>query len=67
MDWYHYLREERARKLAAVDALSSGGAVLLVRTDGEFRDVSMKMITEHGWHIAEIEEILTAAGKPFDL
>jgi hypothetical protein len=67
MEWYHFLREERARKLAAVDALSSGAAVLLVRTGGELRDVSAKMITENGWHIAEMEQILTAAGKPLDL
>jgi hypothetical protein len=66
MDWHHFLREEGARKLAAIDARSSGAAVLLVRTDSEFRDVSAKMITEHGWHIAEMEEILTAAGKPLD-
>lgn len=47
MEWYHFLREGRARKLAAIDALSSGAAVLSVRTDSELRDVSATMIIEH--------------------
>lgn len=66
VDWHRYLKEERARKLASIDALSSGGVVISLRTDGELRDVSERMIAEQQWHIAEIEEILTAAGIQFD-
>jgi len=66
-DWFRYLKEERARKLASIDALASGGVVISLRTDGVLQDVSERMITEQKWHIAEIEEILAATGKPFDL
>lgn len=66
MEWYEFLREERARKLNSIEALSSGSLVISARTDGVVRDVSAEMIADHQQHIAELEEILRAAGESFD-
>jgi hypothetical protein len=63
LQWYEFLRAERARKLKAIEQLSTGKVRLSVRTDGELRDVSHEMVADHKRHIAEIEEILSAAGE----
>jgi hypothetical protein len=67
MDWHDYLREERKRKLAANDLMSSGRLGTREKRDGEFVDTTAEMITTNNNHIAEIEGILTAANIAFDL
>jgi hypothetical protein len=64
MEWYDFLREERARKLENIKQLSSGNVRITVRTDGELRDVSDEMVADDKSHVAEIEEILTKADQP---
>ena len=62
MDWHQYLSEERARKITAIEGLSSRQIVIAVN----YHEVSEKTIAEHQKHIAEIEAILAAAGAPLD-
>ena len=66
MDWHQFLRDERSRKLASVEALLSGGLVISTRGGGEIRDVTAEMVDQHQLHIAEIENILATAGEPLD-
>jgi hypothetical protein len=62
VQWYQFLKEERARKLAAIDDLASGKIAVAVN----YQDVSQQMIADHQEHIAEIEAILAGAGHSFD-
>jgi hypothetical protein len=66
MDWHKYLREERKRKLTANDLMSSGRLGTREKRDGEFVDTTDEMVAVNKEHIAEIEEILTAANVPFE-
>lgn len=60
------LREVRTEKLATIDSLSSGRVKTSGGSGSCIRDVTADMRAELQHDIAEIERILTAAGKPFD-
>ena len=62
MEWHQFMREERARKLAVIDSLSSGSMTIAVSS----QDVSANIAEEFRHHVAQIETILRAAGQPLD-
>lgn len=61
-----YLVEERRRKIAINELLSSGTIGLSEMRDGIRVDTAAKAIADNERHIAELEQILLEAGVPFD-
>jgi hypothetical protein len=65
-DWHQFLREERARKIASIEQIVAGSYRITWTTNGLTTDLSDEIIADNHKHIAEIEQILTVAGEPFD-
>lgn len=65
-NWHQFLREERARKISNIEQLVAGTYRITWTTNGRTKDLSEEIIADNHKHIAEIEQLLTAAGEPFD-
>jgi len=65
-NWPQYLRDERARKISSIEQMLSGACKITWTTQGITTDLSDEIIADNRKHIAEIEQLLTAAGEPFD-
>lgn len=65
-DWHQFLREERARKISSIEQLVAGTYRITWTTNGRTTDLSDEIIADNRKHIIEIEQLLTAAGEPFD-
>ena len=66
MEWYQYLRDERARKINALQRLLSGDLSTVGNRGGERIDTSVETVERMRRNIAEIEQILVAAGVPLE-
>lgn len=62
LDWHRYLIERRKVLLSQIDWLSSGRMQVYHNRE----DVSKAALADERANLAEIEEILTAAGISFD-
>ena len=66
MEWHQYLREERAQKIAGLMRFLAGDLAMLENRDGERIDTTEVAVERLRRNIAEIEQILTAAGVPLE-
>ena len=66
MEWHQYLREERARKVQGLMRFLSGDLSIVECRDGERVETTDAAIARLRRNIAEIEQILTAAGVPLE-
>lgn len=66
MEWHQYLREERSRKTEALRRFAAGELTLSEARGGESVDTTDAAVERMRRNIAEIDEILAAAGVPPD-
>ena len=66
MDWHEYLREERAQKLVGLKRLEASQLLIVEDRGGERVDATAIAIARLRLNISQIEEILTAAGQPYE-
>lgn len=66
MEWHQYLREERAQKVAGLMRFLSGDLSMVEAHNGERIDTTAATIERLRRNIADIEDILTAAGVPLE-
>lgn len=64
MEWHQYLREERAQKIAGLMRCLAGDLSMVENRQGERIDTTEVTIERLRRNIAEIEQILSAAGVP---
>lgn len=66
MSWHQFLRDERARKLESIEMLAARDYTISRTEGGQVRVLNDEIISDYRGHIAEIEQLLTDAGEPFD-
>jgi hypothetical protein len=66
MEWHQYLRAERTQKITGLMRLLSGDLSIVENRYGERIETTDVAIERLRRNIAEIEQILTAAGVPLE-
>lgn len=66
MSWHQYLRDDRARKLHSIEMLAARDYTISRTEGGRVHILNDEIISDYKDHIAEIEQLLTEAGEPFD-
>jgi hypothetical protein len=66
MTWLEFIRDERTDKLEAIEMLSSGRVQLHMTTNGVRKDITDERLAKLKEDVAEIEQILTEEGIPYD-
>ena len=66
MEWHQYLREERAQKVHGLMRCLAGDLSMIEVREGERVDTTEVVVERLRRNIAEIEQILRAAGVPLE-
>ena len=66
MEWHQYLREERAQKVHGLRRFLAGDLSMVDARNAGQVDTTQAAIDRLRRNIAEIEQILTAAGVPLE-